>query len=48
MSPLAERSINIVGPGLAGTLLALLLARRGLRVMHVIVYEPTLIAAFDA
>jgi kynurenine 3-monooxygenase len=32
MSPPAERAVNIVGAGLAGALLALLLARQGLRV----------------
>ena len=33
MSPQAHRTVNIVGAGLAGSLLALLLARRGLAVM---------------
>ncbi|MBV9725102.1 MAG: NAD(P)-binding protein, partial [Gammaproteobacteria bacterium] len=32
MSPLAARQVSIVGAGLAGALLALLLARRGLSV----------------
>jgi kynurenine 3-monooxygenase len=32
VSPPAERGVNVVGAGLAGALLALLLARRGLRV----------------
>jgi kynurenine 3-monooxygenase len=32
LSTLAEREVSIVGAGLAGALLALLLARRGLRV----------------